>query len=264
LQYSISGKIVWHGVESSREEAKEYALPHIKFNQVLIDIFDHFNNKVWEIKNGKKINETSDFITEKRLKRALDFLVEIERFKLVGRIPCLSDKKTRESDADHSWHLAMMILILKDELGVDFDVSNVIKIALVHDLGEIYDGDGWASTKEEKEIKNKFEIKAAKKLFGMLPSDIQDEFWNYWQEYEKNETIEAKIVKGLDKVCYPMQYSTSLTIVFDQDEPPREESRCYAMPSMEFNPVIVSMYDYFTDRVWEVENRNQLREIKKC
>ena len=184
-----------------------------------------------------------------RLQQIADFLVEIEKFKLIERVACLSDQKRRENDAEHSWHLALMIMTLKDELGIAFDVSHALKIALVHDLVEVYTGDTWVNNAKDKKIKQQKEIEAANKLFCQLPSDLNEEMMSYWLEYEKAESIESKIVKGLDKICYPLQYSISGKIVWHKQEDTTEERRRYGKPHIEFNEVLQQLYNYFIDQL---------------
>ncbi len=112
-------------------------------------------------------------IINKRLLTILDFIEEIEKLKHINRINTLSDRSRQESDAEHSWHLAMIILLLKNELGTKFNVDKAIKIALVHDLVEIYTGDTWPSNDKERKDKKIREKAAAKKLFYQLPQILK-------------------------------------------------------------------------------------------
>jgi len=98
-----------------------------------------------------------------------------------------------------------------DELSVKFDVGHAIKLALIHDMGEIYTGDSW-SLKPDKKQKHAEEEKSMKKVLSVLPQDLQKELYNLWLEYENGETIEAKVAKALDKIIYSIQYATSQEI----------------------------------------------------
>lgn len=179
---------------------------------------------------------------DKRTKKILNFLKEIEKLKLVLRIPYLSDQKRRENDAEHSWHLAIMVLAFEKELSLKFDVAKAIKLALVHDLGEIYIGDGWYSTKEAKAQKMVSEEKATKKVFNLLPNDTASEFFNLWREYEDGITIESKVVKALDKITYPLQYSIGQKIEYDK-KVTIADSRKYAIPTIKFDPKLIEILE---------------------
>ncbi len=181
----------------------------------------------------------------KKHKQIANFLIETEKFKLIERVACLSNKKRRENDAEHSWHLAIMIMVLKNDLQIKFNENRAIKIALVHDLAEIYTGDDFVRSKKAKKIKNANETKAVKKLFSILPSNIAKEFYSYWNEYLEGKTIESKIVKALDKICYPLQYSISGKIVWPHEEDSAQERRAYGMPYLKFNKNLIKIYDHF-------------------
>lgn len=109
-----------------------------------------------------------------------------------------TDPKRAESDAEHTWHLALFLVLLEKELK-GIDLARTLKIALIHDLPEIHAGDtnpyrGNTDGKEENEKK------AADRLFSSLPVYIRDEFTVLFEEYQQQETVEAKIVKSADKL----------------------------------------------------------------
>ena len=183
----------------------------------------------------------------KRLNKIFDFLCEIEKLKLVERIPYLSDKKRQENDAEHSWHLAMMLLSLEGEFENKFDCFKTLKIILVHDLIEIHTGDDWVTTKEKKDDKRIAEKEAADKLFSILPVDLEKEFRGLWEEYDQGETIEAKIAKGLDKLSYSLQHSISKKINWHNSASASEDiesSRDYAMPYIKNEPAMIEIFEH--------------------
>jgi putative hydrolase of HD superfamily len=100
----------------------------------------------------------------------VDFLKEIEKFKTCERTCRTTDTTRAESDAEHSWHLATFLLLLEDELP-EVDFTRVLKLALIHDLPEIYAGD---TNPYRSDLTNKEENEkvAADKLFNMLPSTL--------------------------------------------------------------------------------------------
>ena len=185
----------------------------------------------------------------KRLQKILNFLVETEKFKLVERIPVLSDKIRRENDAEHSWHLALMVMALKDELKLDFDLEKALKIALVHDLPEVYTGDCWPANDEEKKVKQERELVAAEKIFSILPDKLAVEFKEYWAEYEEGESVEAKIVKALDKICYSLQFSISNNIIYFTNDSGHLRRKEYAEAHLKFNKVLSEIFDYFSEKI---------------
>jgi putative hydrolase of HD superfamily len=185
--------------------------------------------------NMKNIND--------RLEKICNFLEEAEKFKLVERIAYLSDRKRRENDAEHSWQLALMILLLGKELEQNFNIEHAIKIALVHDLAEIYTGDCWAETEEEQLAKKRRERIAAEKIFSILPPDLCVELYDLWQEYEEGKTPEAKVVKACDKICYSLQFSISNKEVWPDVSIDRR--RKYASKHTSFDETLNNLFEHF-------------------
>jgi len=188
----------------------------------------------------------------KRRQQILCFLKECEKLKSVERIPLLSQEYRRENDAEHSWHLAVMVLAFEKEIGLKFDVCKALKLAAVHDLPEAYVGDCWPANEREKKEKKEREEKGAQKIFGHLPSDLRDEFTALWREYDEGRTVEAKIVKALDKICYPLQYSLSGKIVYPpgSEDYGIEEKKRYAAPHCEFNPALLAVLDQLLEELY--------------
>ncbi|MBI2044281.1 HD domain-containing protein [Candidatus Pacearchaeota archaeon] len=136
---------------------------------------------------------------ENRTDQILNFLKEIEKYKTIKRRHFLSDGN-KESDAEHSWHMAMFLVLLEKELPKDLDMKKMLKLALIHDLAEIYSGDPFAFDTEGKKDKKEKEGEAARKLFSQLPEDLNKELMDLFNEYEKRETKEAQTVNSIDKV----------------------------------------------------------------
>jgi putative hydrolase of HD superfamily len=117
-----------------------------------------------------------------------------------------------ESVADHTWRMAMLLIVAEKYLSQPIDLSKTLKMTLIHDLPEIITGDlsplgpdgtGNQSHLYNKELANKKhenEDKAAKEIFGKLPKEQGDELYSLWMEYEKQENYESKIVKAIDKI----------------------------------------------------------------
>lgn len=135
-----------------------------------------------------------------RTDKIIEFLKEIEKMNLIEREIFNSDLKRKESDAEHSWHMAMFLMLFEKDLKEEADFSKIMKLILMHDLVEIYSGDTFAYDSEAKKTKNERESKAAEKLFSQLPEDLEKEFKELFEEYEKLETKESQIVKAIDKL----------------------------------------------------------------
>ncbi|MBR5113032.1 MAG: HD domain-containing protein [Clostridia bacterium] len=140
-----------------------------------------------------------DFLDNDRLKKQIEFLVEIDKMKNIFRRTVLIDGSRRENDAEHSWHFAMLALILNEYCSEDIDVSHVIKIAICHDLVEIYAGDTFAYDSEGHKDKEKREKEAADKLFSILPDDEGKEIKELWLEFENKETPESRFANVCDR-----------------------------------------------------------------
>lgn len=138
-----------------------------------------------------------------RLDKIIVFLKEIDKLKTVERVFELANGR-KENSAEHTWHMALMLMCLEKELeGIDF--LKTYKMVLIHDLVEIYDGDYYFTDKKRREGKHEREKITAKKLFGMLPDDLGDEFFSLWEEFELRESNEAKVAQALDKIQALMQ-----------------------------------------------------------
>ncbi|MDL2273731.1 HD domain-containing protein [Oscillospiraceae bacterium OttesenSCG-928-G22] len=134
-----------------------------------------------------------------RLERQLRFILEIDKLKTVLRQTVLTDKTRRETDAEHSWHIAVMAPLLREHaVGEAIDVDRVIRMLLVHDLVEIDAGDAFAFDPKANEGKLEREIAAADRLFSLLPGDQAAEFRALWEEFEAEETEDAKYAAAID------------------------------------------------------------------
>lgn len=140
------------------------------------------------------------FLDNQKLLNQLKFAIEIDKMKEIFRINLLADGSRRENDAEHSWHFAVMAMLLEEYSAEKVDVSRVIKIALVHDLVEVYAGDTYAYDAKGNEDKEQREKEAADKLFGMLEPEQAAFFRNLWDEFEEKQTPEAKYANAIDRI----------------------------------------------------------------
>ncbi|MFX1510780.1 MAG: HD family hydrolase [Promethearchaeota archaeon] len=136
-----------------------------------------------------------------RLSKQLEFVTEIDKLKQVLRESWLVDASRKETDAEHSWHIALMALLLSEYANQpDIDLFKVLKMLLIHDIVEIDAGDTFIYDKELAKSQHERETKAAQRLFGLLPTDQQNEFLKLWKEYEAQSTSEAKYARAIDSM----------------------------------------------------------------
>lgn len=135
----------------------------------------------------------------KDLTQILGFIDEIEKLKLIYRQNMTIDGSRQENSAEHSWHLAMMALLLTDFANdKTLDLLRVVKMLLIHDLVEIDTGDTFLYDAKQNESKQERELQTAKRLFGLLPDDLGSDLFALWNEFEDRKTPEAKYAAALD------------------------------------------------------------------
>lgn len=139
-------------------------------------------------------------MTNERLARQLQFILEIDKLKAVLRRSLLLDSHRRENSAEHSWHLAMMALVLAEHTNEPINLLHTLKLLLVHDVVEIDAGDTYAYDADGHAGKDQRESMAAERIFGLLPVDQEEELINLWKEYELQETPEARFALALDRL----------------------------------------------------------------
>ncbi len=133
-----------------------------------------------------------------RLEQQIAFILEIDKVKQIIRQTPLTDGNRKENDAEHSWHIALMALLLKEYAEDEIDVAKVMTMVLVHDLVEIDAGDTYAYDEAAAESKKEREQKAADRIFGILPEDQGNYLRSLWDEFEAYETADAKYAHLLD------------------------------------------------------------------
>ncbi|EHK0751931.1 HD domain-containing protein [Vibrio parahaemolyticus] len=136
-----------------------------------------------------------------RLEKQLALLIELDKLKSVLRRTRVKSGEGRlENSGEHSWHVALMAVLMEEHANAPVDICRVMKMLLIHDVVEIDAGDTFvydiAATKEQAEK----EIKAAERLFGMLPIDQGQELLALWQEFEAAQSDDAKYAKALDRL----------------------------------------------------------------
>ena len=135
-----------------------------------------------------------------RLRRQLEFILEIDRLKSVLRRSYLIHIDRHENSAEHSWHLAVAAMVLAEHAKERIDVSKVIRLVLVHDVVEIDAGDTFIYDDAANVGKAAREQEAANRLFGVLPEEQAQAFMALWREFEDRQTPEAKFAFALDRL----------------------------------------------------------------
>ncbi len=135
-----------------------------------------------------------------RLVQQIQFIKEIDKLKYILRKTKLINSDRRENDAEHSWHLAMMTIVLAEHSNHPIDVLKVLKMVLIHDIVEIDAGDTFLFDTKKSHENTSEERLAANRIFGILPDDQAQELVAIWEEFEAGETHEAKFARTMDRL----------------------------------------------------------------
>lgn len=134
-----------------------------------------------------------------RLRKQLDFIIEVDKSKEILRQTLLPQSRRQENDAEHAWHLALMAPILKEYVHEDIDIEKVMNMVIIHDLVEIDAGDTYCYDSEGYKTKELREKMAADRIFNILPRDQAVYIYSLWLEFEDMSTPESKYANTLDR-----------------------------------------------------------------
>ena len=137
---------------------------------------------------------------DERIQKQLAFSLEIDKVKNILRQTHLSGHGRRENDAEHSWHMAVMAYLLKEHANEQVDISRVMLMCLIHDIVEIDAGDTYAYDTDSQKSQKEREDRAKERIFSLLPEDQKAEFISLFDEFEANETPEAKFAHAMDNL----------------------------------------------------------------
>ena len=137
---------------------------------------------------------------DERLKKQLDFILEIDKEKNILRQTHLSDHGRRENDAEHAWHMAIMAYLLKEYSNEPIDVAKVMIMCLIHDVVEIDAGDTYAYDAEGLKTQKAREEAAKERIYSLLPDDQKQDLQALFDEFEERKTPEAKFARALDNL----------------------------------------------------------------
>lgn len=175
-----------------------------------------------------------------RLADQTKFLIEIDKVKgILRQSIVLGDLNRRENDAEHSWHMAICALTLKEYfiLG-EVDMEKVLKLILIHDIVEIYAGDVPAFSNFNKEEKWQQELDSAERIYGMLPEEQGKDFMKLWLEFENMETKESKFANTFDRFQGFIQNLTSDGHTWKKFKVNKEKVLKRLAPVIEYTPQV--------------------------
>ncbi len=135
-----------------------------------------------------------------RLLKQIEFLVEVDKLKTILRRNYISDGSKRENDAEHSWFFSLAALVLSEHSNDKIDIHKVVKMAIIHDIVEVYAGDTFLYDEKGRKDQKERETAASEKIFGMLPEDQKENFIGLWNEFEEGASNEAKFAKSIDRL----------------------------------------------------------------
>ena len=137
---------------------------------------------------------------EERLRKQLEFALEIDKEKNILRQTHLSGHGRRENDAEHAWHMAIMAYLLREYANEEVDIAKVMLLCLIHDIVEIDAGDTYAYDEENLKTQKAREDAAKERIFSILPQDQKEELTALFDEFEAYETAESKYAHSLDNL----------------------------------------------------------------
>ncbi|ELA9459196.1 HD domain-containing protein [Vibrio alginolyticus] len=136
-----------------------------------------------------------------RLEKQLALVIELDKLKSILRRTRVKSAEGRlENSGEHSWHVALMAILMEEHANAPVDICRVMKMLLIHDVVEIDAGDTFVYDTAAFQEQAEKEIRAAERLFGMLPSDQEQELLALWHEFEAAQTDDAKYAKALDRL----------------------------------------------------------------
>lgn len=141
--------------------------------------------------------------------KQIEFIKEIDKTKYIFRKTKLLHSDRPENDAEHGWHLAMMVLVLAQYANEPIDVAKVVKMVLIHDIVEIDSGDVFMYDTTKSHDNFDEELKAARRIFGLLPEEQANELIALWLEFEAMETAESKFARAIDRLEPLLQNSSN-------------------------------------------------------
>ncbi len=137
---------------------------------------------------------------DERLKKQLEFALEIDKEKEIFRQTSISGRRRKENDAEHAWHMAIMAYILREYSNEEIDISKVMIMCLIHDIVEIDAGDTYAYDEEGLKTQKAREDAAKERIYSLLPEDQREEMIALFDEFEEGLTAESRFAHAMDNL----------------------------------------------------------------
>lgn len=144
-----------------------------------------------------------------KLLQQIEFIKEIDKIKYIQRRTKLFNSDRPENDAEHSWHLALMAIVLSEHANQSVDLLKVVKMVLIHDIVEIDAGDTFIYDTGKNHTNTSAERLAAQRIFGILPGQQAEELIAIWEEFEAGKTPEAQFARAMDRLEPLLQNSSN-------------------------------------------------------
>ena len=145
-------------------------------------------------------SEFANLVPHSRLRQQFQFILEVEKLKQIIRRTPLLDGSRRENDAEHTWELTLMAMVLHEHANANVDLLRALKMLIIHDIVEIDAGDTFIYDDVGAVDQEEREIQAADRIFGILPKDQSLEFRALWDEFEARTTPEAQFARAMDRL----------------------------------------------------------------
>lgn len=139
------------------------------------------------------------------LEKSFAFILEVEKLKAVQRRTKPLGLDRYENSAEHSWQIALLAMVLKRYADEEIDVEKVVKMLLIHDIGEIDADDVFFFEEIGRNDAKEKELAAMKRIFGILPDETAEEFFELWNEFENGDSAEARYARAIDRVMPVLQ-----------------------------------------------------------
>jgi putative hydrolases of HD superfamily len=187
------------------------------------------------------------------MQQIIDFILEVEKLKGVTRKTRPLGLDRHENSAEHSWQLALLAISLERFAELPVDMNRVVRMLLVHDIGEIDTGDTIVFAEGGWEERKAAELAAVKRIFGLLPEDPAAEFLCLWQEFEQAESNEALFAHAVDRAM-PV-----LLNLANEGQSWRENGISYERVVQRIQPPIQAgcpaLWEYLESRLEEARNK---------
>lgn len=194
------------------------------------------------------------------LQNQLEFIKEIDKVKYITRKTKLFGSDRHENDAEHSWHLALMAIVLAEHSDEPVDLLKVIKMVLIHDIVEIDAGDIFLYNSEVSHDNTANERLAAERIFGLLPAHQTADLLSVWEEFEEGKTAEAKFARAMDRLEPLLQNLSNNGGTWKEFNVPYEQ--VYEKKSV-IKLGSIRLWKYAEQKINESLNNGLLKKFKK-